>query len=211
MAFREAVSNIFHAIGDVVSKPISTGSGERGIMLAMPVTDYTPVNEPSGTPGRMVKNAFYRLIGSDNRDKGLMFLCRCGVSNPFLFGNYNLRRELEQDHHCCANCVSIIEKRSKDGELEKVEQVRHTRTDEKGNVFPVGAPFNLRDCLPDRGEGLSEAERDKCYATLPTWRLQPDRTGAPFMSTWDDSQKDVYGWDGDKASAARADINNGLW
>jgi len=206
MAFRETAANIFRSVANALERP-SVNVGERGIALAFPGPNLLPANEPGG---QVTNNAFYRLVGEDNRDKGVMFLCRCGASNAFLFGKYNLNRELEAEHHCQAGCVSVIQKLNKQGELINYEQVRHVRHDDKGNPIAVGAPFSLLDCLPNRGKGMSETERDKCYATLPTWRFgRPSQPQSPFRLINDDDL--AVAWDGDKRAERATDINNGLW
>ncbi len=179
MAFAETLNRGGHKLVDLLTKP-STKTGERALAQPLPAVDYLPVNEV-GSKQPNINNAWYRLVGSSGQEKGMLFLCRCGVSNAYLFGKYDLRRELENDHHCSAGCVHIIEKKNEHGDVSSFEQVRHERTDEHGNVIPVGAPHNVLDLLPDHGKNMSDRERDKVYATLPTWRLYDMKPQPPFL------------------------------
>jgi hypothetical protein len=188
MALTDAINRGGHKLVDFLTKPNPNRGAERALTQPLPAVDYAPVNEPgSGQP--LASNAWYRLIDSANREIGYMFRCRCGASNPYLYGRYDLRRELEQDHPCGARCVSIVEKkRAENGEPAIYEQVRNVEPDKDGNPIPVGAYHNLLALLPEHGKRMSERERNLVYATLPTWRLVNQKPQPPFVPV---------GWSGD--------------
>jgi len=189
MAFKEAVSNVIRSIADTLHQP----SREAAIAQPFPHVDLRPVNEP-GSQRPIQRRAWYRIIDASGTDRGMVYICGCGHSNPYYFGRYNLLRELENAHYCGARCASVVAMNAEKGP----EQIRHTITDDKGNVIPVGAPHSLRELLPDQGRKMAEGERDKVYATLPTWRQASARQQrAPFASTWNDNAGEVV-WEGSK-------------
>lgn len=224
MAFTESLNRAGHMLVDLLT-PNPNKNSERSLAQPLPAVDYSPVNEP-GSKQPLVRNTWYRLVNMADREVGYMFACRCGASNPYIYGRYDLRRELEQDHPCCGRCVHIVEKKRAENEPAVIEQVRLTETvlDKKTHqpiTLPLGAPHNLRNLLPDNGEKMSERERNMVYATLPTWRLVNEQRQAPFHQIgdwggnldpesavqWDDSGSGISG----KEYARRANINNGLW
>lgn len=188
MAFLE---NVRKSIAETIYSPNPNRGAERATSQPLPAVDYTPVNIP-GSRQQTQNNAWYRLLSVDGREKGKMFLCRCGQANAYLFGNFDLNRELEHEHNCSARCIHVIEKkRAEDGQPAILEQVR--AVDDKG--FPVGAPHNLLNLLPEQGKRMSERERNLVYSTLPTWQIH-NSTGAssPYQNTWDDAEP--VSWEG---------------
>jgi hypothetical protein len=200
MAFTESLNRAGHKLVDLLT-PNPNAQSERRLAQPLPAVDYLPVNSP-GSKQPLLSNSWYRLINSANRELGYMFYCRCGANNSYLYGRYDLRRELEQDRPCCARCVAIIERRRDDNGHPVYEQVRNTEKDKDGNLMPVGAYHNLMDILPDRGTKMSDRERNLVYATLPTWVLITEKQQAPFVQVGDfggnlpGESADVVGWQG---------------
>lgn len=183
MALTGALNRAGHRLVDLLTPNPNSGA-ERRLAQPLPAIDYTPVNSP-GSKQPLVQNAWYRLINTANREVGYMFSCKCGASNPYLYGRYDLRRELEQDRPCCARCVSFVEKSRDENGHPVFERTRNRETDKGGNVLPVGSYHNLLDILPDRGKHMDEKERNLVYATLPTWLLVNEKPQAPFAQIGD--------------------------
>lgn len=212
MAFAESLNRAGHKLVDLLAPNPNAGS-ERRLAQSLPAIDYLPVNSP-GSKQPLIRNAWYRLVNMQNREIGYMFLCRCGASNAYLYGRYDLRRELEQDRPCCARCTAIIEKRDPESkDVLSFERVVNTERDKDGNVIPVGAYHNLKDILPSRGDKMSDDERNKVYATLPCWLLVNEKPQAPFTQTGDwggnDDGNSAAGWDGAKVSGRDAAFERG--
>jgi len=199
MAFTESLNRAGHKLVDLLT-PNPNRSSERRLAQPLPAVSYLPVNSP-GSKQPLVQNAWYRLIDTANRERGYTFICRCGQNNSYLYGRYDLRRELEKDQPCSARCVDFIEKsRDEDGHPVR-EYVRNTEKDKDGNLMPVGAYHNLLDLFPKRGADIEPHERDLTYATLPTWLLVNEKPQAPFVCTGDWGGNDVAsratdGWEG---------------
>jgi hypothetical protein len=185
------LENLRKTVAEAIYTPNPNRGAERATAQPLPAVDYTPVNIP-GSRQPLIQNAWYRLVAVDGHEVGMAFLCRCGVANRYMFGKYDLRRELEHDHNCSARCVHVVEKkRAENGEPAIMEQVR--LVDDKG--LPLGALHSLLNLLPEQGKRMSERERDKVYATLPTWQISNGGAAAqPYQSTWND--QDVDPWQG---------------
>jgi len=193
MAF---LDNVRNNIADLI-RPNS--KAERALVQPVPVISYQPVNDPGSTQP-MRTNQWYRLIGSASQGVGFMFNCGCGCGNRYLFGAYDLRRELEIPRPCSARCTSIVEQKDTDGTVISYRRVVNTEKDKDGNSVPVGAYHSLLDLLPNHGDGMNERERNLVYATQPTWRLIQEKAAPPFTTTgdWGGSvtNRDDELWDG---------------
>ena len=193
MAF---LDNVRNNLADLIR---ANPKAERTFVQPPPVVNYQPVNDP-GSQQPMRMNQWYRLIGSANQGVGFLFNCRCGFGNKYLYGAYDLRRELETPHPCSARCTSIVEQKNTDGEVVSYRTVVNTEKDKDGNPIPVGAYHCLRDLLPQHGEAMSEHDRNLVYALLPTWRLVNDKPAVPFTQTGDwggpVTNRDDEFWDG---------------
>jgi len=179
MAFREAVANVLHAVGNVLNP-----SGERQLALSVPPDNFLPVNEPGATRS-MRPGTWYRTVSERYEETGMLWYCKCGHVNFWPFGKADLRRKLELTHFCSARCASVTWDETKPGEEPRLHQVMHTEKDADGNVIPVGRPYSLLEILPEQGKKMSEQERDKFYAMLPTWRIgRPMSHSAPFVEVF---------------------------
>jgi hypothetical protein len=211
MSAGEKIASAFHWAGNRIHSP-NPNKGDRAVQ-PLPAVDFSPVNEP-GSKQPFVRPAWNTMLGSASQQVGMVWHCQCGQSNPFLASpRYNLYRELEKDHFCQACCVEIINKYTTDEQgkpqFAGCEQVRRTAKNENGNEVPVGARFNLLDLLPDQGKHMSEKERDRVYATLPTWRLvQTAGQQLPMIDNWGkESNSPVWEgikWEGSSSSGDAA-------
>jgi hypothetical protein len=212
MSLLESLNRNGHRLVDLLTPNPNQSGQERRLAQPLPAIDYTPVNSP-GSKQPNVRNAWYRLINTANREVGYTFNCRCGASNPYLYGRYDLRRELEQDRPCCARCTAVIENRRDENGHSIYEQVVNTEKDKDGNVIPVGAYHNLLDILPNRGKDMDEKQRNLVYATLPTWLLVNEKPQAPFAQTGDwggnDDGNSAAQWDGTKVNGRDAAFASG--
>lgn len=196
MAFLETTRKAIVRLID----PNPNKSAETQTSQPLPAVDYTPANVP-GSHQQLRQHCWYTLVGLDARELGYAFICRCGYSNVYLFGKFDLRRELEHDHHCGARCMAIVEKAKDHQGLPVYERVVLTEKDDKGNPIPVGASHNLLSVLPDNGLHMSDTERNKWYATLPHWQMGNTNTPKPpftLVGDWGDNapSADKEGWAG---------------
>lgn len=213
MSATERLSNVLRSMADIIHRP-NPNHGDFAVIQPLPRVDFRPVNEP-GSSQPLRRNAWYILIGSASQDLGLLWLCACGESNPFLAQpRYNLYRELEKVQHCRACCAQAVPQYQMD-EQGRVQLVRFDQKvtyikDAHGDQVRVGTPFTLLNLFPDQGKKLSADDRDSVYATLPTFRLtQGAGQRSPFQDTWGrDTDSPVWEgirWEGSNVSGHDVD------